>query len=51
MVNLEQRKLKSLHVYIMFIEVFMTSRYFKVFDIKVEHDLLWSHILVGVLLN
>lgn len=51
MVNLEQRKKSNLYMYISCLENFMTSRYFKVFDIKVEHDLLWSHILVGVLLN
>lgn len=38
-------------MYILCLENFMMLRYFKVFDIKVEYDLLWSYILVGVVFN
>lgn len=45
------REKLNFYMYILWLQKFMMLRYFKVFDIKVEYDLLWSYILVGVLFN
>lgn len=45
------REKLNFYMYILCLQKFMMLRYFKVFDIKVEYDLLWSYILVGVLFN
>lgn len=41
----------NFYMYILCLQKFMMLRYFNVFDIKVENDLLWSYILVGVVFN
>lgn len=45
------REKLNFYMYILWLQKFMMLRYFKVFDIKVEYDLLWSYILVGVVFN
>lgn len=45
------REKLNFYMYILCLQKFMMLRYFKVFDIKVENDLLQSYILVGVVFN